>query len=74
MGASSSLGVIKEDDLNPPVISVVKNTRVKTNLFPEGEIYYLRNTETLKQGAQSESKHFLSYDTLTIELTLELCI
>ena len=71
MGASSSLGVIKEDDLNPPVISVVKNSRVKTNLFPEGEIYYLRNTETLKQGAQSESKHFLSYDTLTIELTLK---
>ena len=58
MGASSSLGVIKEDDLNPPVISVVKNTRVKTNLFPEGEIYYLRNKETLKQGAKSESKQF----------------
>ena len=55
---SSSLGVIREEDINPPIIHSIPNSRIKTNLFPEGEIYYLRNSETLKQGAQNENKHF----------------
>lgn len=67
---SSSLGVIREEDINPPIIHSIPNSRIKTDLFPEGEIYYLRNSETLKQGAKNENKHFLSYDELKIELTI----
>ena len=71
MGCSQgSLGVITNDDINPPLITSIPNFRTKTNLFPEGEIYYLRNTEALKQGAKNENKHFLSYDELKIELTI----
>ena len=67
---SSSLGVIREEDINPPIIHSIPNSQIKTDLFPEGEIYYLLNSETLKQGAQNENKHFLSYDELKIELTI----
>ena len=71
MGCSQgSLGVITNDDINPPLITSIPNFRTKTNLFPEGEIYYLRNTEALKQGAKNENKHFLSYDEVKIELTI----
>ena len=72
MGCSASnLGVIKEEEINPPVNSHIDNCRTKTNLFPEGEIYYLRNNEVLKQGALSPNKHFLSYDQLTVELSIK---
>ena len=71
MGCSSSdLGVIKEDEINPPVISTIPNLREKTELFPEGEIYYLRNIETIKKGANNPNKNFLAYDELTIEFSL----
>ena len=35
---SSSLGVIREEDINPPIIHSIPNSRIKTDLFPEGEI------------------------------------
>ena len=34
---SSSLGVIREEDINPPIIHSIPNSRIKTELFPKGK-------------------------------------
>ena len=49
---------INYDVLNPPVNCNFKNTRVKREDFPEGEIYYLRDKKefTMKDYAQSMRK------------------
>ena len=74
MGCSSShTECINYDVLNPPVNSNFKNTRVKTELFPEGEIYYLRNNKELKKDniPKSNSKGIMAYDGVLVELSVE---
>ena len=71
--SSSSVQCINMDQLNPPVNANFKNTRVKTNLFPEGEINYLRNYKELQKEniPKSNSKGIMAYDGVVAELSLE---
>ena len=64
---------INFDVLNPPVNANFKNTRVKTDLFPEGEIYYLRNYKELQKEniPKSNSKGIMAYDGVVAELSVE---
>ena len=64
---------INYDALNPPVNSNFKNTRPKTDLFPEGEIYYLRNYKELQKEniPKSNSKGIMAYDGVVAELSVE---
>ena len=64
---------INYDVLNPPVNSNFKNTRPKTDLFPEGEIYYLRNYKELQKEniPKSNSKGIMAYDGVVAELSVE---
>ena len=64
---------INYDVLNPPVNCNFKNTRVKREDFPEGEIYYLRDKkeskkEHLKKNAKHESE---ALDGVMAELSVE---
>ena len=34
---SSSLGVIREEDINPPIIHSIPNSRIKTVFSPKGK-------------------------------------
>ena len=57
MGCSiNAFQSINLDQLHPPVNANFKNTRVKTNLFPEGEINYLRNYKELQKENIKENK------------------
>ena len=50
MGCSNNqIEYINYDELNPPVNSDFKNTRLKREDFPEGEIYYLRDKKQPKK-------------------------
>ena len=74
MGCSNSgIELINFDVLNPPVNSKFKNTRVKTDLFPEGEIYYLRNYKELQKNSipANNSKGIMAYDGVVAELSVE---
>ena len=74
MGCSSNkIESINFDVLNPPVYSNFRNTRVKTGLFPEGEIYYLRNYKELQKEniPKSNSKGIMAYDGVIVKLSLE---
>ena len=64
---------INFDVLNPPVNANFKNTRVKTDIFPEGEIYYLRNYKELQKEniPKSNSKGIMAYDGVVAELSVE---
>ena len=73
MGAgNTNIEKINEEVLNPPIIDQVENTRIKTKLFPEGEIYYLRNHEQIKENAvpTANAKGLLSYDNIVVLLTI----
>ena len=64
---------INYDVLNPPVNSNFKNTRIKREDFPTGEIYYLRDKkepkkEHLKKQAKHESE---ALDGVMAELSVE---
>ena len=74
MGCSNNRSeCINFDVLNPPVNANFKNTRVKTGLFPEGEIYYLRNYKELQKEniPKGNSKGIMAYDGVLVELSLE---
>ncbi|MCQ2818363.1 MAG: hypothetical protein MJ252_13940 [archaeon] len=72
MGCSGSdLGVITEDDLYPAMPDDLGNTREKTNKFPEGEIYYLRGGDAIKNGAVDPGNDTLYYDKLVIRITIK---
>ena len=50
MGCSNNkIENINFNVLDPPLRTVFKNTRVKTELFPEGVIYYLRNYKEVQK-------------------------
>ena len=71
--ANNQIEYINYDVLNPPVNSNFKNTRVKREDFPEGEIYYLRDKkeskkEHLKKNAKHESE---ALDGVMAELSVE---
>ena len=71
--ANNQIEYINYDVLNPPVNSNFKNTRLKREDFPEGEIYYLRNKkeskkEHLKKNAKHESE---ALDGVMAELSVE---
>jgi hypothetical protein len=73
MGAgNTNIEKINEEVLNPPIIDQVENTRIKTKLFPEGEIYYLRNHDQIKENAvpTANAKGLLSYDNIVVLLTI----
>ena len=59
-----------EDAIYPPVITISKNSRVKTKLFPEGEKYYIRNYKEL-QKESSPTKGIMAYDGVLTELSVE---
>ena len=70
MGCShNNVQVINIDQLNPPVNTNIKNTRPKTNLFPEGEIYYLRNLK--QQNVHKNSSKGTEYEGDIVELSVE---
>ena len=74
MGCSNSHAeCINFDVLDPPVNANFKNTRIKTELFPEGEIYYLRNYKELQKDniPKSNSKGIMAYDGVIAELSVE---
>ena len=74
MGCSNSKTEnINFNVLDPPLRSIFKNTRVKTELFPEGEIYYLRNYKELQKEniPKSNSKGIMAYDGVVAELSVE---
>lgn len=71
--ANNQIEYINYDVLNPPVNSNFKNTRLKREDFPEGEIYYLRDKkeskkEHLKKNAKHESE---ALDGVMAELSVE---
>ena len=71
--ANNQIEYINYDVLNPPVNSNFKNTRIKREDFPEGEIYYLRDKkeskkEHLKKNAKHESE---ALDGVMAELSVE---
>jgi hypothetical protein len=71
--ANNQIEYINYDDLNPPVNSNFKNTRLKREDFPEGEIYYLRDKkqpkkEHLKKQTKHESE---ALDGVMAELSVE---
>jgi len=74
MGCSNNqIEYINYDELNPPVNSDFKNTRLKREDFPEGEIYYLRDKkqpkkEHLKKQTKHESE---ALDGVMAELSVE---
>ena len=74
MGCSNKeIEYINYDVLNPPVNCNFKNTRIKREDFPEGEIYYLRDKkepkkEHLKKHAKHESE---ALDGVMAELSVE---
>ena len=74
MGCSENqMEYINYDVLNPPVNSNFKNTRIKREDFPTGEIYYLRDKkepkkEHLKKQAKHESE---ALDGVMAELSVE---
>mgnify|MGYP003297334368 CR=1 FL=1 len=71
MGCSGSdLGVITEDEINPPIPNALNNDREKTGKFPEGEIYYLRGVEAIQNGAADPGNDILYYDQYNIRLTI----
>ena len=74
MGCSSDSGRnINYDELNPPIDADFTNTRIKTDLFPEGEIYYLRNYKELQKEniPKNNSKGIMAYDGVIAELSVE---
>ena len=74
MGCSNNkIENINFNVLDPPLRTVFKNTRVKTELFPEGEIYYLRNYKELQKEniPKSNSKGIMAYDGVVAELSVE---
>lgn len=74
MGCSNDKGRnINYDELNPPVDTDFINTRIKTDLFPEGEIYYLRNYKELQKEniPKNNSKGIMAYDGVVAELSVE---
>ena len=74
MGCSNSnIQNINYDQLNPPLQPNLKNTRVKSDLFPEGEIYYLRNYKELQKEniPKNNSKGIMAYDGVIAELSVE---
>ena len=74
MGCSSAKPIlIDEEELNPEIIAQVTNRRIKTKLYPEGEIYYLRNHSVIKKNSipTADSKGLLAYDNTLVELTVE---
>lgn len=74
MGCSNNqTECINVEVLNPPVNANFKNTRVKTELFPEGERYYLRNYKELQKDniPKSNSKGIMAYDGVITELSVE---
>ena len=71
--ANNQIEYINYDVLNPPVNSNFKNTRLKREDFPDGEIYYLRDKkeskkEHLKKNAKHESE---ALDGVMAELSVE---
>ena len=74
MGCSSALPIlIDEEELNPEIITQVTNRRIKTKLYPEGELYYLRNHAQIKKNSipTADSKGLLAYDNTLVELKVE---
>ena len=71
--ANNQVEYINYDVLNPPVNCNFKNTRIKSEDFPEGEIYYLRDKkepkkEHLKKNMKHESE---ALDGVMAELSVE---
>ena len=71
--ANNQIEYINYDVLNPPVNCNFKNTRIKSEDFPEGEIYYLRDKkepkkEHLKKNMKHESE---ALDGVMAELSVE---
>jgi len=71
--ANNQIEYINYDVLNPPVKCNFKNTRIKSEDFPEGEIYYLRDKkepkkEHLKKNMKHESE---ALDGVMAELSVE---
>ena len=64
---------INYDVLNPPVNSNFKNTRIKREDFPTGEIYYLRDKkESKKEHLKKQAKHESeALDGVMAELSVE---
>ena len=63
---------INYDVLNPPVNCNFKNTRVKREDFPEGEIYYLRDKKEPKKEHLKKQKHQSeALDGVMAELSVE---
>ena len=62
-----------DDIIRPPLLSKLKNSRVKTGLFPEGEIFYLRNYKELQKEniPKNNNKGIMSYDVVITELSVE---
>ena len=74
MGCSNKeIEYINYDELNPPVNTNFKNTRVKREDFPEGEIYYLRDKkESKKEHLKKQAKHESeALDGVMAELSVE---
>ena len=74
MGCSNKeIEYINYDVLNPPVNCNFKNTRVKREDFPEGEIYYLRDKKEIKkEHLKKHSKHESeALDGVMAELSVE---
>ena len=71
--ANNQIEYINYDVLNPPVNSNFKNTRLKREDFPEGEIYYLRDKkESKKEHLKKNSKHESeALDGVMAELSVE---
>ena len=71
--ANNQIEYINYDVLNPPVNSNFKNTRLKREDFPEGEIYYLRDKkESKKEHLKKQSKHESeALDGVMAELSVE---
>ena len=59
--------------VNPPINSNFKNTRIKKEDFPEGEIYYLRDKkESKKEHLKKQAKHESeALDGVMAELSVE---
>ena len=62
-----------DDIIRPPLLYKLKNSRVKTGLFPEGEIFYLRNYKELQKEniPKNNNKGIMSYDVVITELSVE---